>query len=61
MFKTIFTRFSVSLQRCFSTEQKVGIIGVPFGRGGPKKGAINNGPDAIRNGGLIEQLTALRK
>lgn len=34
---------------------QVGIIGVPFDKGQPRSGTAE-GPKAIRNGGLIEQL-----
>ncbi|XP_072393389.1 arginase, hepatic [Diabrotica undecimpunctata] len=54
MLKKLITE-CVFAKRQYSTK-KIGILGVPFGKGQPKKG-VTNGPDAIRNGGLVEQLS----
>ncbi|CAH1978047.1 unnamed protein product [Acanthoscelides obtectus] len=44
-------------KRCIH-DTKVGILGVPFECGQPKKG-VSQGPDAIRKAGLMEQLSAI--
>ncbi|KAJ8958828.1 hypothetical protein NQ318_019590 [Aromia moschata] len=41
-------------------ETKIGILGVPFDKGQPKVG-VANGPDAIRNAGLVDQLASIHK
>ncbi|CAG9858698.1 unnamed protein product [Phyllotreta striolata] len=47
-----------AFRRCFSTKPKVGILGVPFGKGGEITGA-HNGPDSIRKAGLIDRLAGI--
>ncbi|XP_056635810.1 arginase, hepatic [Diorhabda sublineata] len=56
MFKKITTEFNYVKRQFSSVKSKIGIIGVPFGKGASKTGA-NNGPEAIRTGGLFEQLS----
>uniref|UniRef100_A0A6P7FDT0 Arginase n=1 Tax=Diabrotica virgifera virgifera TaxID=50390 RepID=A0A6P7FDT0_DIAVI len=56
MLKKLITE-CVFAKRQYSAEaKKIGILGIPFSKGQPKKG-VTNGPDAIRKGGLVEQLS----
>lgn len=40
-----------------SCDSRVGIIGVPFDRGQKINTEFHGGPEAIRDGGLVKQLT----
>lgn len=53
--------------RCFATKAefktKVGLIGVPFNKGMKKAGwnGVEMAPNAIRSGGLIEEITSFNE
>lgn len=51
-------RFQLSFSRTISSTKQIGIIGVPFGRGAGKRG-VENGPKALRESGLIDEIKSI--
>ena len=51
-------RFQLSFIRTLSSTKQIGIIGVPFGKGAGKSGA-ENGPKALRESGLIDEIKSI--
>lgn len=63
MFKKVFKSKSIGtvVKRCLHLkETNVGVLGVPFDKGQNKPGT-SKGPEALRNGGLVEKLRSLRE
>lgn len=62
MLKRVASRVLVQLKNQYHSGNvtKIGIIGVPFDKGQPKLG-VANGPKVIREAGLVEHLSGIRK
>lgn len=55
--KSIF-KITISNRSIHNISNRFGIIGVPFDKGQTKKG-VSDGPDAIRNGKLLDHLHSI--
>lgn len=51
-------RFQLNLRRTISGTKQIGIIGVPFGKAAGK-GGTENGPKALRDSGLIDEIKSI--